>query len=207
MHASGSSQLVTTSKSQEPKKATAVYQLLNSTVDNTSSDDAGVYLLVKIGILRLPTWFSIISTEFQINQLLIKWVFEYRSIHLLDRIGQISHRRLMHIWEAWNSPLCHIISQDFAPDLRSRAKEMLKGITGGRRVTYRQIQDRLVFASQFMEWHSCCESPLQAALFVREKARQCGPQWRLLNITWETLSSGGLLGARALFSETIMQLQ
>jgi len=53
-----------------------------------------------------------------------------------------------------------------------------------------------------MELLSYCESPLQAALFVREKARQCGPQWRLSNVTWETLSSGGLLlGAQALISE------
>lgn len=80
MHASGSSQLETTSKSQEPKKATVVYQLLNSTVDNTSSDDDGVFLSVKVGNLRPPTWFSISFTEFQINQLLIKWVFEYLSI-------------------------------------------------------------------------------------------------------------------------------
>ena len=95
----------------------------------------------------------------------------------------------------------HIISKDFAPDLRSRAKEMLKCITGGRRATYRQVRDRFVFASQFMELLSYCESPLQAALFAREKARQCGPQWRLSNVTWENLSSGGLLGAHALISE------
>ena len=86
----------------------------------------------------------------------------------------------MHIWEAWNSPLCHIISQDFAPDLRSRSKEMLKGITGGRQATYRQVRDRL---AQFMELHSYCDSPLQAAIFVREKAQQCGPQWILSNVT------------------------
>jgi hypothetical protein len=205
--ASGSMQLEITSKSQELNKASAVYQLLNATIDNTSSEDDGVFLSVKkLGFSDFP---HESQSSSQTSQSISLDSSEYLSTEAsLDFLALVGSHTTADItqktyasWEAWYSPLCHIISKDFAPDLRSRAKEMLKCITGGRRATYRQVRDRFVFASQFMELLSYCESPLQAALFVREKARQCGPQWRLSNVTWETLSSGGLLGAQALISE------
>ena len=104
-------------------------------------------------------------------------------------------------WEAWYSPLCQIISKESPSSLRSQAKKMLKCLCGGRKVIYHQIRDRFVFASQFMELLECCQYPLQAALFARQKARQCGPQWRQSDIAWATLSTGGLIGAKDLISE------
>ena len=79
-----------------------------------------------------------------------------------------------------------------------------------RRAAYHQVRDRFVFASQFADLLAYCAAPLEAALFVRQKARQCGPQWRLSNATWETLGTGGLLGTQPLISEdnyTVIEME
>jgi E3 ubiquitin-protein ligase UBR4 len=203
--ASASAQLKMCPRNPTPKKSSIVMQHLHST-QNANNDDDGVFLsMEKLGFSGFQHGFQLTSkSSLSVSLGSSEYLSAEASLDFLALVGAHTTditQKTYASWESWYSPLCHIISKNFGPDLRSRAKEMLKCITGGRRATYRQVRDRFVFASQFMELLSHCESPLQASLFVREKARQCGPQWRLSNVTWDTLGSGGLLGAQSLISE------
>lgn len=104
-------------------------------------------------------------------------------------------------WEGWFALLCEIISSNCSAHLRSQAKKTMKKLCGGHSVVYHKIRDQYVFGFQFMKLLLHCEAPLQAALYVREKARRCGSQWRLASISWATLPTGGLIGVQELISE------
>jgi hypothetical protein len=132
------------------------------------------------------------------------------SLDLLSKIAMNALRgseNPQSSWEGWFALLCEIISGSSSFHLRSQAKKMMKRLCGGQNIVYHQIRDQYVFGFQFMKLMHHCEAPLQAALDIREKARRCGPHWRLAGMTWETLSTGGLLGLQELISEDYYTMQ
>jgi len=125
------------------------------------------------------------------------------SLDLLSKIAMNALKSAQNpqsSWEGWFAFLCEIISSNTLTHLRSQAKKMMKRLCGGRAL-YHQIRDQYVFGFQFMKLLLHCEEPLRAALDVREKARRCGSQWRLTDLTWATLPTGGLIGTQELISE------
>jgi len=104
----------------------------------------------------------------------------------------------------WFSLLCEILSTSSKKwsHQRQQAKNMLKKLCGGRKETYHRVCDHYVFAFQFKKLLLYCEDSLLAAIEVKEKARQCGPNWNKGQETsWVSLSPGGLFGVDDLISE------
>ena len=126
------------------------------------------------------------------------------SLDLMSKIAMTALRgsdNPQSSWEGWFALLCEIISSKASYQLRAQAKNMMKKLCGSRNAVYHQIRDQYVFGFQFMKLLLCCEAPLRAGLDVREKARRCGSQWRLADLIWETLPTGGLIGVQELISE------
>jgi len=104
-------------------------------------------------------------------------------------------------WEGWYALLCEIMNTSTCTHLRLQAKKILKRLCGGRTLLYHKVKDHYSFSFQFMSLIRDCEGPLQEALDVREKARRCGLNWEISDVTWGTLPSGGLIGVEDLVSE------
>lgn len=195
-HVSGS--LPTLSTTAEVSASRKISSLLAST-NNTRQDfiDGVSFSREKLG-LSIGSDQIGTSVSFALNNASV-------SESLLDLLALLGPdsvtQKPSSSWETWYSPLCFIISKEFPVDMRSRAKEMLKCITGGKRSVYRKVRDSFVFASQFFEVLASCQSPLQDALHVRERALQCGPNWRDSDISFKTLNSGSLIGVVDLVSE------
>ena len=194
-------------QSEATPSITTVRKRLHSTLDSCNNrPESGNFLSInKLGYIDMPGGGETDSPASKSATLdSTEYVCVEASLDFLSQVATHSRditQKTYASWEVWYSPLCHIISKEASVRLKSRAKKMLKCITGGRRTTYHQVRDRFVFASQFSDLLSYCEAPLQAALYIRQKARQCGLHWRQSNPTWETLSTGGLLGTQALVSE------
>lgn len=126
------------------------------------------------------------------------------TLDLLSKIAMNALKKTLRpqsSWESWFELLCEIISSSSSAHLRSQARKMMRKLCGGRNSIYQQIRDQYVFGFQFMKLLHHSILSLEAALCVREKARKCGPQWRFTDLTWATLSNGGLIGTQQLISE------
>ncbi len=126
------------------------------------------------------------------------------TLNLLSKIAMNALRKTLRpqlAWESWFELLCEIISSSSSTHLRSQAKKMMKKLCGGRNAIYGQIRDQYIFGFQFLKLLQHSVLPLEEALNVREKARKCGPKWRFTDLSWATLSNGGLIGTQHLISE------
>lgn len=195
---------------QKPSKIQKLSKCLQASLRTSQAqhNDGSILSLRKLGSSDCP---GALEMPFAQDQELLNIVSHKYPImeSLLDFMVLLgtnysefaSHTGCSPSWDVWYSPLCHIISKEFPASLRNRAKEALKCITGGKKDIYSQVRDRYVFASQFMDLLSCCESPLHAALAIRVKARQCSTSRCSNIISWATLTSGDLLGVQDLISE------
>ncbi len=106
------------------------------------------------------------------------------------------------VWsKGWFSILCEIISGDSGTTLRALAKKMLQRLCGFRNDIYHKVRDHYVFGFQYSKLLlQSCEI-LDAALLVREQARQCGRNWRGDEVTFQSLPASGLFGTEDLISE------
>ena len=110
------------------------------------------------------------------------------------------------VWSLdWFSILCEIISGDSSITLRSLAKKMLQRLCGFRNDIYHKVRDHYVFGFQYSNLLLHSRDFLDAALLVREQARQCGHHWRGEEVTFETLAAFGLVGTEDLISEDCMR--
>lgn len=105
----------------------------------------------------------------------------------------------------WFSILCEIISGDSGMTLRALAKKMLQRLCGFRTDIYHRVRDHYVFGFQYSKLLLQSRDILDAALLVREQARQCGRHWRDEEISFQTLGAFGLVGTEDLISEDCMQ--
>ena len=102
----------------------------------------------------------------------------------------------------WFSLLCEIISSSKSPRYRALAKGVLKRLCGDDRELYHSVRDHYVFGFQFRVLLREAQGPLLEALNVRERARQCGVNWRSGGkISFDNLPAGGLIGTDDLASE------
>ena len=110
------------------------------------------------------------------------------------------------VWsKGWFSILCEIISGDSGTTLRALAKKMLQRLCGFRNDIYHKVRDHYVFGFQYSKLLlQSCEI-LDAALLVREQARQCGRNWRDEEVTFQSLPASGLFGTEDLISEDCMK--
>ncbi|KAL9190922.1 hypothetical protein ACHAXT_000628 [Thalassiosira profunda] len=125
----------------------------------------------------------------------------------------------------WFSVLCEMISNSTSSAVRNLAKLMLQRLCGDY-ATYHRIRDHYIFGfqvgdlfavrfivlfptmltlplpiCQFRKLLQRSQDILDSALVVREQARQCGPDWREDEVTFDTLPASGLLGVEELISE------
>jgi len=101
----------------------------------------------------------------------------------------------------WFSVLSEIISTDSSPTLRILAKRMLQKLCGGRRDVYHRVRDHYVFSFSYRKLLHQSEAILEAAIRVREQAKQCGPSWKDEEFNFDNISAAGLLGVEDLISE------
>jgi hypothetical protein len=103
----------------------------------------------------------------------------------------------------WFSLLCEInISTNKPSTLRLLAKKVLKALCGGNRLLYHSVRDQFAFGFQLKNLFRNSSAALEASLVVKEKARQCGPQWtNTEKTTWAKLRVGDLIGTEDLVSE------
>ena len=110
------------------------------------------------------------------------------------------------VWSMdWFSILCEIISGDSGMTLRALAKKMLQRLCGFRTDIYHKVRDHYVFGFQYSKLLLQSRDILDAALLVREQARQCGRNWRDDEVTFQTLAASGLIGTEDLISEDCMK--
>ena len=100
----------------------------------------------------------------------------------------------------WFPLLCEIISASQHAGVRLQSKRLLKRLCGGKS-DYHRVRDHYIFSFQYESLLRHCAGPMQAALIARERARQCGPNWRDESLNWNNLAAGGLLGTCDLVSE------
>jgi GRF zinc finger. len=199
--------------SQKRIKIQKLSKSLQSSLRNIQElqNDGSILSLRKLGSLDCPGAFELPFSQDEELQNLV--LHKYPIVEaLLDfimllgtKLSEVASNKSIS-WDIWYSPLCHIISKGFPAGLRNRAKEALKCVTGGNKDTYSQVRDRYLFASQFIDLLSCSESPLQAALAVREKAHRCGTSLYSNIASWTTLTTGELLGVQDLISEDYFAL-
>eukprot|EP00986_Skeletonema_menzelii_P020623 scaffold31847_cov131-Skeletonema_menzelii.AAC.1 len=110
------------------------------------------------------------------------------------------------VWSMdWFSILCEIISGDSGATLRALAKKMLQRLCGFRSDIYHKVRDHYVFGFKYSKLLLQSRDILDAALLVREQARQCGRNWRDEEVTFQTLPASGLFGTEDLISEDCMK--
>lgn len=106
--------------------------------------------------------------------------FLYSSLHLFSLLAPTmkSATDMADSSPAWSlewfSVLCEIISTGSSSALRHLAKSMLQRLCGGRQEVYHRVRDHYVFQFQFRKLLQTSRDILDAALVVREQARQCG---------------------------------
>jgi hypothetical protein len=103
----------------------------------------------------------------------------------------------------WFSLLCEInISTNKPSSLRALAKRVLKTLCGGNKTLYHSVRDHFAFGFQLRTLYRNASTALEAALVVKEKARQCSDTWSASEeIKWSTLAVGDLIGTEELISE------
>lgn len=103
----------------------------------------------------------------------------------------------------WFSLLCEInVSTNKDAGLRALAKKVLKSLCGGKQTLYHSVRDHFAFWFQLKGLYRNAATLMDAALVVREKARNCRPDWSTSQrITWSNLGVGDLIGADELISE------
>ena len=147
------------------------------------------------------------------NHLLVEASLDLLSHFATNSLEFVSTQssKISPTWSSgWFSLLCEILSsssQELAHQ-RLQAKNMLKKLCGGRKEIYHRVRDHYVFAFQFKKLLCFCENVLSSAIEVKEKARQCGPNWNeKVDFSWKSLSPGGLLGVEGLISEDSLTIQ
>ena len=127
----------------------------------------------------------------------------------MDLFSHIAPKRKSNdalVWSMdWFSILCEIISGDSGTTLRALAKKMLQRLCGFRTDIYHRVRDHYVFGFQYSKLLLQSRDILDAALLVREQARQCGRHWRDEEVTFQTLPASGLFGTEDLISEDCMK--
>jgi hypothetical protein len=110
---------------------------------------------------------------------------------------------------SWYSLLCVIIhSSDKSSGLRSLAKRALMQLSGRQRDLYLAVRDHHVFGFQFEKLIQVSGRGLRACLLLKEKARQCGPNWRSKDkISLDQLKFGEIFGTQDLVSEDVPRLE
>jgi len=102
----------------------------------------------------------------------------------------------------WFPLLCEVLSSSKSLLYRALAKRALRRLCGEDRAIYHRVRDHYVFAFQFQKLLRDVQPPLQAALNVKEQARQCGMHWRTgAKATFRELPAAGLIGTNDLVSE------
>ena len=101
----------------------------------------------------------------------------------------------------WLACLCEIITTSSSKMLRTFASTTMLQLVGGRQETYNRIRDHYCFGAEFRKLLLHSQDILDAALVVREQARQCGNSWREEEVSYESLSPSGLIGVGELISE------
>jgi len=102
----------------------------------------------------------------------------------------------------WFSILCEIsIATNKHSSLRPLATKILKALCDGNRKKYHYVRDHFTFCFQLKRLYHFSYNTLEAALIVKEKARQCSNDWRGSAIDWSTVGVGGLIGTEGLISE------
>ena len=103
----------------------------------------------------------------------------------------------------WFSLLCEInIATNKPSSLRSMSKGVLKTLCGGNRTLYQSVRDHFQFGFQLRSLYRNASTALNASLFVKEKARQCGQNWSSsAEVQWHGLAVGDLIGTGELVSE------
>lgn len=110
---------------------------------------------------------------------------------------------------SWYSLLCEIIySSDKSNGLRSLAKRALIQLCGRQRELYLAVRDHHVFGFQFEKLIQVCDRGMKACLLLKEKARQCGPNWRSKEkVSLDQLLFGEIFGTQDLVSEDVPRLE
>jgi hypothetical protein len=103
----------------------------------------------------------------------------------------------------WFSLLCEInVSTSKHAGLRALAKKVLKSLCGGKQALYHSVRDHFAFWFQLKRLYRNASQLMDAALIVKEKARNCRPDWSSSErITWSNLGVGDLIGTDELISE------
>lgn len=102
----------------------------------------------------------------------------------------------------WFPLLCDIISTSASSSIRAAAKQLMKRLCGSKGL-YHKVRDHYLFGSKYQLVLQSCIEPLQAALVVKERARQCGTAWREKALDWRNMRIGGLIGTCDLISEDV----
>lgn len=129
-----------------------------------------------------------------------------RSVQLLeaslDLLVSIADHRTDDI-SRWFSLLCEInVSTNKPASLRTLAKKVLKSLCGGKQTLYHSVRDHFAFWFQLKRLYRNSSPMLEAALVVKEKARNCRPDWISTDtVTWANLGVGALIGTHDLISE------
>jgi hypothetical protein len=110
---------------------------------------------------------------------------------------------------SWYSLLCVIIySSDKSNGLRSLAKRALMQLCGRQRDLYLAVRDHHVFGFQFEKLIQVCDRGMKACLLLKEKARQCGPNWRSKEkVSLDQLQFGEVFGTQDLVPEDVPRLE
>lgn len=124
----------------------------------------------------------------------------YASLDLLGSVASPTKHGDSSARGSWIPLLCEIIGTGQHSSVRGQAKRLLKRLCGGKS-NYHRVRDHYVFSFQYKALLGHCVTVLEAALIARERARQCGQNWREDTLTWSNMSAGSLIGASDLVSE------
>jgi E3 ubiquitin-protein ligase UBR4 len=102
----------------------------------------------------------------------------------------------------WLSLLCEINVSTGKRSLQLIAERVLKGLCGGKQALYHSVRDHFAFWFQLKKLYRYSSQLMEAALVVKEKARNCRADWATSEkITWTNLAAGDLIGTNELISE------
>ena len=124
----------------------------------------------------------------------------YASLDLLGSVASPTKHGDLGARGSWIPLLCEIIGTGQHSSVRGQAKRLLKRLCGGKS-NYHRVRDHYIFSFQYKALLGHCVTVLEAALIARERARQCGQNWREDTLTWSNMSAGSLIGACDLVSE------
>jgi len=124
----------------------------------------------------------------------------YASLDLLGSVASPTKHGDSSARGNWIPLLCEIIGTSEHSSVRGQAKRLLKRLCGGKS-NYHRVRDHYIFGFQYKVLLGHCVTVLEAGLIARERARQCGQNWRDGTFTWSNMSAGSLIGASDLVSE------